>query len=114
MPILTAITNMLPEKRLNIFGSDGLLMTSLPYYTLLAILILSYETIFTEPWFLVALIYAIVPLVDEIFTRDYRNPTEEERKELERNDVYFKTCLWLTMAMDWYIFYRAVLFFSEG
>jgi hypothetical protein len=71
---------MLPEKRIHIFGSNDILMTSLPYYTLFLIIFLCRNAIFSEPWFLVALIYAIVPLLDEVFARDYRNPSDQERR----------------------------------
>ena len=102
--IIKGLAKFIPEKGIDIFGKNQLLMTSLPYYCLIGILLMTYATIFIHPWFLIALIYSIIPLLDELFTRDYRNPTEEERKQLEKDDIYFKACLLLTIAADWFLF----------
>ena len=43
--LLSNLTKMIPEKRLDIFGKNSLLMTSLPYYTLFFILFFARDTI---------------------------------------------------------------------
>lgn len=58
------IEPLLPKQQLDIFGEDSLLMTSLPYYSLIAAMLLGYRLIWNHPWFLVLLIYAILPLLD--------------------------------------------------
>ena len=84
--VTNALLKLMPERMLDIFGKDDLLKTSLPYYSFFGLMIMVYLTFFTQPWFSVALIYAMLPFLDDVFTRDYRNPSEAERKELEKND----------------------------
>lgn len=55
-------------------------MTSIPYYSFAGSLLLGCFLALDYPWFFIAFIYAIVPLLDEIFSHDYCNPDDEERK----------------------------------
>jgi alkane 1-monooxygenase len=57
--------------------------------------------------------YVVLPILDEIFTFDLRNPTEVERKILEKNDFLFKLCLYATIVMDWYLFFKLMTYFSN-
>ena len=59
------------------------------------------------------IIYAVLPLLDEFFSLDQRNPTKEEREELEKNDFYFKLALYATVVLDWVIFFQVMNLFSE-
>lgn len=52
------------------------------------------------------IIYTLLPLADEFFSLDVRNPTENERKQLEKNDIYFKLALYVTVVFDWMIFFK--------
>lgn len=80
--LVTTLEKLVPARKINIFKEEALLMSSLPYYSLLLVMLLGYSAIWNHPWFLAALVYAILPLMDELFLKDYTNPTEEERKEL--------------------------------
>ena len=72
----------LPTNKLDIFGKGGLLLTSLPYYLLLALLGFAYTTIWNNAWIMMLIIYLLLPYLDELFTLDLVNPTEQQRKEL--------------------------------
>lgn len=87
-------------------------MTSKPYYILLIIIGLAYATIWTNAWLTLFIIYAILPLLDEVCTLDQVNPTEAQRKELEQNDIYFRICLYLTIAADWFLFFKFMAYFT--
>lgn len=47
------------------------------------------------------LLYGVFPLFDTLFTLDTQNPTKEEVKVLEENDVYFDMCMYTTSAVSW-------------
>lgn len=74
--VFNLLAQYIPKTKINIFGGDGLLLSTLPYYSLAAITILGYSILWSHPWLLVALLYAVLPFLDEIFIRDYVNPTE--------------------------------------
>jgi hypothetical protein len=88
-------------------------MSCVPYYSLIFVMLLLYHLIWTQPWLLVALIYAFLPFLDQLFIHDFRNPNEQERKELEKKDVYFQTAIFLTVALDWFIFVEVLRFVSS-
>ena len=111
--IIESIEKMMPEKKIDVFGKGGLLLTSLPYYSFVIILLLAQLTIWDNPWFLIALVYGFLPLLDEVFIKDYRNPNEEERKQLERDDPYFRVCLYVTVTLDWLMFIEMMQFMSS-
>jgi alkane 1-monooxygenase len=111
--VASQLIKLIPEHKVDIFEKDGLLMSSLPYYSFLLLLLGSYYFIFKQPWFLVALLYAIIPMLDRVFTKDYRNPNEAERKELENNNEYFRLCLFATLLLDWYIFFQVLRYLSS-
>lgn len=58
------IEDALPSKKLDIFGSGGLMMTSFPYYLLTVISLLAYALIWNHAWALIVIIYAMLPLLD--------------------------------------------------
>jgi hypothetical protein len=71
------IEKALPSKKLDIFGKNSLLNSTIPYY-LLALLSLSgllFER--PNPYPFIVIIYAIFPLLDEFFSLDERNPSNE-------------------------------------
>lgn len=107
------VDNSLPAKKIDVFGKGGLLMTSKPYYLLLLIMILAFQTVWTHAWILVVVIYVLLPFLDEVFSLDEVNPTEVQRKELEQNDFYFKICLFLTIIGDWLLFFKGMKYFTE-
>jgi hypothetical protein len=50
--------------------------------------------------------------LDDFFSHDLRNPTEDERKILEKNDFKFKLALYVAVIIDWYLFFKAMSYFS--
>ena len=72
------IVKIFPKNKINIFGKEGLLHSTVPYY-LLAVLMLSAINGATQVGYLfIVLIYTVLPLLDEFFELDLRNPTKEE------------------------------------
>lgn len=71
------VEQLLPNKKIDIFGKDGLLMNSTPYYLLSAIILLALSLLWNHAWALIVIVYAVLPLFDELFTQDLRNPTEQ-------------------------------------
>jgi len=71
------VERLLPTNKIDAFGKDGLLMNSAPYYLLAFIISIAIALIWNHAWTLMVIIYAILPLFDEIFTQDTRNPTEQ-------------------------------------
>ena len=69
------VEQSLPSKRFDIFGKGGLLMNSSPYLVLPFIILLGTQIIWTHAWVLVVIVYALLPLLDEIFTLDLVNPS---------------------------------------
>ncbi len=75
--LIDMIEKALPSKKLDIFGKNSLLNSTIPYY-LLALLSLSgllFER--PNPYPFIVIIYAIFPLLDEFFSLDERNPSNE-------------------------------------
>lgn len=72
----------LPHKKIDIFGKDSLLKSSLPYYmlTIIPAIVLTLDR--PNPYVLIAFAYAGLALLDEVFAFDHRNPTNNERIEL--------------------------------
>jgi hypothetical protein len=80
MNLFGRFESLLPAKKIDIFGRGGWMKTSLPYYLLFSIALLAYFIIASHSWLLIVIIYAVIPLIDEIFIDDAKNPTEEERQ----------------------------------
>lgn len=71
------LASLLPAHLIDVFGPDGMLFSSIPYYTLTFVIIigLSIYDHTKNPFILLLIIYGIFPIVDEILTLDTRNPT---------------------------------------
>ena len=84
------------------FG-DSLLFTSFQYYTVVVLYGFSFYAIkyYHNPFFMIWLVYACVPLLDEVLSLDLRNPTREESKIME-NELRFKLPLYITIFCDWF------------
>jgi len=80
MSFVNTIENSLPAKRFDIFGKGGLLMTSSPYLILPIIVLIGTQVIWTHSWILIIIVYALLPLLDQIFTLDLVNPNESQRR----------------------------------
>ena len=88
-------------------------MTSIPYYILAAITIAGYFSISAHAFIFIIIIYAILPLLDEVLSLDWRNPTVEERLKLEENNVRFKAALYITAILDWILFFKMMTLFAN-
>lgn len=104
---------VLPRKKIDIFGANQLLMNTFPYYLLAVLINMSH---FGDPgsniFMFIFIVYTGLPLLDEFLSFDIRNPTEEERKELESRDFYFKLALYVSVISNWIIFFKAMNSFA--
>jgi len=67
----------LPKTKIDVFNTDWLFMSSIPYYLFTYTITIAFVLIWNHAWALMFLIYVNLPLFDEIFTQDTRNPTEQ-------------------------------------
>lgn len=95
------------------FG-DSLLFSSFQYYTIVVLYILSFYFIkyHQNPYFTIWVIYACIPLLDELLSLDLRNPTKEEAKRME-NDLRFKLPLYITLFFDWFFTFFLLNFIAS-
>lgn len=103
--------HLIPAKRIDIFGKDSLMNSTIPYYILAALTVYGFFAMHTNAWSLLFIAYAVLPFLDDVFSHDTRNPNEEERKNLERNDWQFKMVLYVTIVIDWFFFFKAMDYF---
>ena len=75
--IIKHIEKRFPHNNLDIFGKDSLLMTCLPYYILVFISTITLFLTKPNPFPFILIIYAAIPLMDEFFSLDQRNPSEK-------------------------------------
>lgn len=75
MSLVHLISLMLPQKRIDIFGESSLLLSSLPYYTIVIIMLLAIKYIWDNSWLIIFISYVLLPLLDQVFSLDQRNPT---------------------------------------
>lgn len=67
---------LLPRKKVDIFGKGQLMHTSVPYYLLSLLMLGTYKGNVNAGFGLIFLVYTILPLLDEFFNLDIKNPTE--------------------------------------
>jgi hypothetical protein len=58
---------LLPTKKVDVFGKDSLMNSSIPYYLLPAILLYGIFTVWENAWGLIFIAYTLLPALDEIF-----------------------------------------------
>lgn len=82
MQAIARLEQWLPRRKIYIFGKDSLMMSSLPYYTLALLTASALFTTFGDPqaskfkpFLFISIVYAIFPILDELFSLDERNPT---------------------------------------
>lgn len=80
--LASQVEQMLPKTKISVMKDDQLLHSSFPYYLLAVLMIVALVMGVDSGFILIYLTYTILPLVDEFFSLDIRNPTEEERKKL--------------------------------
>ena len=80
--IIDKIERILPNKKIQVDLYGKLLMSSLPYYILAVITSAGFFCIEYHSFIFIIIIYAVLPILDEIISFDWRNPTAEERIKL--------------------------------
>jgi|688.fasta_scaffold1098265_2 hypothetical protein len=75
--IIERLESILPKKKLDIFGQNSLIHSTIPYYLLALLLAAGIASSNPNPYIFIAIIYALFPLLDEIFSLDERNPSNE-------------------------------------
>ena len=58
------LSEYIPEKKVDIFGKGGWLMTCLPYFLLVVIIGLAYNLIWENAWVVMVIIYLLLPYLD--------------------------------------------------
>ena len=99
--VRNVIERNLPTSKLNIFGKDSWMNSTLPYYILIVVEVLTVVGGMKNCFFFIFIVYGALPLLDEICTLDERNPSKEEVENLRKNDLTFKLPLYVTIALDW-------------
>ena len=76
------LSSFIPSNKVDIFGSDSLMTRTFPYYLLLLVEVAGLWThhVTQNPFIILFIIYSFVPLLDEFFSLDGRNPSKEESK----------------------------------
>ena len=73
--VVSLVEKMLPAKKIDVFGKDSLMNSSVPYYILAAIILYGTVSVWDNAWSLIFIAYTILPAFDEIFSHDLRNPS---------------------------------------
>ena len=63
-------------NRVDIFGEQDLTMHVLPYYLLPFVIFIGSFLLIDYPWFIIVIVYTLLPLMDEIFSLDTKNPSK--------------------------------------
>ena len=74
--LINLINSILPIKRFDPFGKDSLMFSVVPYFLFPALIIAGGTLLWNHAWVIMFIIYCILPLLDEIFSHDLRNPSE--------------------------------------
>ncbi len=110
--IISALERLLPRKKINIDKNGYIMKSSLPYYLLALITFMGIFIMGGNPFLFIVIIYAILPLLDQVISLDWRNPNEQERRQLEENDIWFKLPLYLVIVLDWILFFKLMDVYS--
>jgi alkane 1-monooxygenase len=66
-----------------------------------------------KPFIFISIVYALFPVLDELFSLDERNPSPEERRQLEKDDGYFRMALYVAMILSWMANIKLCVNFSK-
>jgi alkane 1-monooxygenase len=86
--------------------SGSLMMSTVPYYILAGITFAGFFSLDKHAFIFIAIIYSILPLMDEFLSMDWKNPTRQERQSLEDNNFWFKFVVYFTAIIDWVLFFK--------
>lgn len=106
--LIQTLEKLLPEKPFQVDTSGKLLMSTIPYYLLAAITLAGIFSMEHHAFIFIIIIYSILPLLDEVLSMDWVNPTKQQRLQLERNDFWFKFVLYFTAISDWLLFFKVM------
>jgi hypothetical protein len=112
--IIQKLEELMPRKKIQVDLYGKLLMTSFPYYLLALITIAGYFFIENHSFIFIFVIYALLPILDEIISLDWRNPTAEERIKLIEDNFWFKFVLYFTALCDWILFFKMIDLFANN
>lgn len=73
--IATKVETWLPKSKIDLFGKDQLLHSSIPYYLLASLMMLAHIGASQSGFLFIFIVYTILPLMDEFFSLDLRNPS---------------------------------------
>lgn len=110
--LIDRLEALLPRTRIDIFGKNSWMDSTLPYYMLTVIPAIVFFVDRPNPYILIAIGYSVLALLDEIFSFDTRNPNKQERIELEKDDAYFRLPLYTTIVFSWAIFFKTLNMWS--
>lgn len=86
MSIIDRIEKLLPRKKINIFGQEKFIRTSIPFYVVAFVTSLVILIHDASPFMFLAIAHSFFPIMDEIFSLDSSNPSYNEKKELIGHD----------------------------
>jgi hypothetical protein len=62
--IVTAFLRLIPSKKIDMFGKDSLMSSSLPYYLLPVVVGYGILSVWDNAWSLLFITYALLPALD--------------------------------------------------
>ena len=100
---------LIPSHKVDFFGPTSLLYSTLPYYSLLYLIItgIGFYELTRNPYISLFMTYTLIPIIDEMITLDTRNPTYEEAKTMAEQ-IKYEIPLYLTILVDWGVFFYAL------
>jgi hypothetical protein len=75
--LILTLETLLPNKKININPSGSLMMSTAPYYILAAITLAGFFALDSHAFIFIAIIYSILPLLDEFLSLDWKNPNKK-------------------------------------
>ena len=78
-PLISRLERLLPAKKIKVDPKASLLMSTVPYYLLAIITLAGIFSLQHHAFIFIAIIYSILPLLDEFLSMDWDNPTREQR-----------------------------------
>ena len=66
--ILSRVAGLFPEKKLNCFGQDSLMTTSIPYYLIMVSTLGFLTGTVTNNYVFIFFVYTVLPLMDELLS----------------------------------------------
>jgi len=119
IPSSTSIDNQLTnkEKGYSVPGRPLSLFSTLPYYSFYLLYILGFISVRVDsnPYWINAIIYVGIPLLDLLAPNDWLNPDTEQYKVLMEQNFWFKVPLWGLVLLEPLSFFYAIyhLTFAE-